>query len=39
MGADMKRTRIKLNDKLHLSQPMWSVGKNCVEISEIFSVS
>jgi hypothetical protein len=37
MGADMKRTLIKLYDKLH--QPMWSVGKICVEISEIFSVS
>jgi hypothetical protein len=39
MGADMKRTLIKLYDKLHLSHPMWSVGKICVEISEIFSVS
>jgi hypothetical protein len=38
MGADMKRTLIKY-DKLHLNQPMWSVGKICVEISEIFSVS
>jgi hypothetical protein len=35
MGADMKRTLIKLYDKLHLSQPMWSVEKICVEISEI----
>jgi hypothetical protein len=39
MGANMKRTFIKLYDKLHLSQPMWSVGKICVDISEIFSVS
>jgi hypothetical protein len=39
MGADMKRTLIKLYDKLHFSQPMWSVRKICVEISEIFSVS
>jgi hypothetical protein len=39
MGADMKRTFIKLYDKLHLSQPMWSVGKICVDISEIFSVN
>jgi hypothetical protein len=38
MGTDMKRTLIKLYDKLHLSQPMWSVGKICVEISETFSV-
>jgi hypothetical protein len=40
MGADMKRTLIKLlYDKLHLSQPMGSVEKICVEISEIFTVS
>jgi hypothetical protein len=39
MGADMKRALIKLYDKLHLSHPMWSVRKICVEISEIFSVS
>jgi hypothetical protein len=39
MDADMKRTLIKLYDKLHLNQPMWSVEKICVEISEIFSVS
>jgi hypothetical protein len=39
MGADMKRALIKLHDKLHLSYPMWSVRKICVEISEIFSVS
>jgi hypothetical protein len=39
MGADMKRAIIKLYDKLHLSHPMWSVRKICVEISEIFSVS
>jgi hypothetical protein len=39
MGADMKRTLIKLYDKLHLSQPMWLVRKICVEISKFFSVS
>jgi hypothetical protein len=39
MGADMKRTLIKLYDKLHLSQPMCSVRKTCIEISEMFSVS
>jgi hypothetical protein len=38
MGADMKRTLIKSYDKLHWLT-MWSVGKICVEISEIFSVS
>jgi hypothetical protein len=39
MGVDMMRTLIKLYEKLHLSQPMWSVRKICVQISEIFSVS
>jgi hypothetical protein len=39
MGADMKRTLIKLYNKLHLIQPMWSVRKICIEISEMFSVS